>query len=502
MAIHIENTPSAQASLKTRLKQARLISLSITLLCLLLSAAILYFCVKLFETTPPAQLTHYIPPNDAPPSQQAPVTKQLQSRPASAASSIAPSIAVAATAGSIAMPQIDIATPEQDFGLGDALSAGFGNGSVGNDLGAGGYGMGSEQAGASSLAGTLYDLKQTQSGAPSIYAESQSNAEVVQLLADFYKSNWNASLLGRFWKSKTKLYTSCFYMPNSEDKEAPHAYRCSDTMSESRWVAIYKGKVKAPKTGRFRFVGIGDSVMAVRFNRKNVFQCGFHSLQDGTWETHRKQLFDRGEDTVTYPGIDYWCKLFQWNAGRAHIPMPEGMTTDIEVPTYRVVGTRKVKVPIYEDGPIDPGRERKIIGEREIEQPIHDGTQGGTATDTELLCRSLYALRLDTMEPNNLPGGFETGDTFQVKAGQWYDFEMLISEIGGGKFGFCLLIEDLDDTNPNRTEKGTPLYQLFRTNFVSPNAEEFYSAINFPVPDEERVDPPYDPDSLIWEAKN
>lgn len=41
------------------------------------------------------------------------------------------------------------------------------------------------------------------------------------------------------------------------------------------FVLIYQGKVKAPFSGKFRFVGTGDDVLLVRWNRKLVLEGGY-----------------------------------------------------------------------------------------------------------------------------------------------------------------------------------------------------------------------------------
>ncbi|MGN0820389.1 MAG: hypothetical protein ACI4OX_01200, partial [Akkermansia sp.] len=48
--------------------------------------------------------------------------------------------------------------------------------------------------------------------------------------------------------------------------------------------------------------------------------------------------------------------------------------------------------------------------------------------------------------------------------------------------------------------KKRPLFQLFRTAYVNPDAKEIYDTLHFKIPEEEHTYPPYDPDSLIWVA--
>jgi hypothetical protein len=50
------------------------------------------------------------------------------------------------------------------------------------------------------------------------------------------------------------------------------------------------------------------------------------------------------------------------------------------------------------------------------------------------------------------------------------------------------------------TEDGKPMFQLFRTNFVAPEAAAVYEQIKY-KDEGVMVDPPYDPDSMLWVAR-
>ena len=81
---------------------------------------------------------------------------------------------------------------------------------------------------------------------------------------------WNESELNRFYKAPQQLYAAQFYIPRTPAKDAPKAYGGDDKVKPSQWLAIYRGKVRAPKSGTFRFVGLGDDYLVVRFNKQNV----------------------------------------------------------------------------------------------------------------------------------------------------------------------------------------------------------------------------------------
>lgn len=266
--------------------------------------------------------------------------------------------------------------------------------------------MGSPNRSGSSFCGTLYDLKQTKSGTDSPYREhTQANCEgVLKEISHFYNSGWTKDYFNKYFQSPTNLYVACFYMLHSLDKETLAAYQVLDKVQPSRWVAIYHGTVKAPKSGKFRFVGIGDSVLAVRFNGKNVLACGFHTLENNVWNGNNRPSYRQGKDFYAYENCDAW---------------------------------------------------------------------------------------------NNLFGGFQAGIPFMVEKDQWYQMEVLVSEIGGGAFGFCLLIDDMDNANKPRDQRGTPIFHLFRTNLVEPMLDEAYAQIKY-LDGNMRVNPPYNMNSPVW----
>lgn len=294
-----------------------------------------------------------------------------------------------------------------DGGLGPGSSAGTGTG------------MGGKEKADSAFVGQFWDLKKLKNRSDSpLKSGFASNQETLNLISQFYNNKWQQGAFDRYFKSPVKLYAQSFYMPFCQDSEASNAYDPTKKMGlkASRWVAIYTAKVQAPKSGRFRFVGLGDSVLAVRFNGENVLATGMHTLENA-------KFFGAGD---------------------------EGYRKDKEFFEYASC------------------------------QAWNSEAEGG----------------------ENALFGFMAGAEFTVKQDEWYDMEVLVSEIGGGYFGFCLLIDDLDDSKKTLSKDGKPLFQLFRTALVSPTAKEAYEGMLAP-PDEAEgtVDPPYDADSYVWRAK-
>lgn len=356
-----------------------------------------------------SSFVNYIAPEEEGMVQETKKQKDLTpSRPVSAP----PVVIAAETTVDTAFTVDPIDISDSPFPVGDSFLSGggdLGNGTGGDNKG----GMGSRgEKPESAFLGVFIDLKKKRDGSPSAFAGKEANTDVLNQESSFVNRVWDLQYFSSYFRSRQQLYATCFYMPNCSDKEACHAYDPDGKMGlkPGRWLALYRAKVKAPVSGTFRFIGVADSVMAVRFDGKNVLMCGLHDLKTSTWGLWNPQTNARA------------------NEGRELYP--------------------------YESCAIW----------------------------------------------NEMEGGFVAGEEFEVKEGQWYEMQVLVSEIGGGEFGFCLLIDEKNNTSAKRTRDGVPVFQLFRTAFSAPTAAEAYENIMFK--DESRyTDPPYDPDSGVWVAK-
>ncbi len=376
--------------------------------CAILFSGILLYAFKVFiESNPPtiygistAQVEEVIPP----------VPKESIS---GGKSPVAPpiDIIISADIQEVNITTVDFPSDNNGNGNGNGIGDGIGDG-IGPGEGPG-AGMGSEKKSDSGFRGQFWDLKRLRNGKPSPFELPRANTATLSMLSRFYNSNWDTKQFESYYKSPRQLNTSCFYMPFSLDKEATNAYDPTGRfkLKEGRWVAIYRAKVQAPQSGTFRFVGIGDSVLSVRFNGKNVFTSSMHTITDGTFFGAERESFRRDKTFYPYSTIKVWNE----EAGL---------------------------------------------------------------------------------------GGFIAGDDFEVRQGDWYDMDVMISEIGGGFFGFCLLIDEVSDKSPRpKTKCGQPIFQLFRTMLVAPSCEELYKTMRYPDDGSDNVEMPYDPDSSVWPAR-
>jgi hypothetical protein len=156
------------------------------------------------------------------------------------------------------------------MGLPTAMSGPEGNAAGGGPVSF----FGLRETGGGSFAGTLYDLKQTQTHRSTDMTE-QKYGEIV---TDFVKNGWNESAFQSFYRAPQTLYNTQIFTPYMPADEGPKAFHVSGEVKPRLWTALYKGRVAPPETGTYHFVGAGDDLLIVRFNGQTVL--------DGSWNPH------------------------------------------------------------------------------------------------------------------------------------------------------------------------------------------------------------------------
>jgi len=198
-----------------------------------------------------------------------------------------------------AAPSPALLTPALGSPAGLAQASTFSN----NTKGVGGNGtsqglrtmasvFGSKGEASDALVGYFYDLKQTADGSPSDmalnpteiskgltpgwqnYSETRKYEEVVQK----FLRNWDESILKHYFRAPEPLSTYQVFFPKMLADAAPKAFDVDKQVKPSRWLVHYKGTVISPVTGQIRFVGFGDDILFVRFNRKGVLEASFKPM--------------------------------------------------------------------------------------------------------------------------------------------------------------------------------------------------------------------------------
>ncbi len=192
-------------------------------------------------------------------------------------------------------------------GAGGGIGAGIGGGRGGRNFvsmfgakgGTGSYG----------IAGTFYDFKQTRAGKPTsamggkpeVFGDPSNSAaigaynrEVKEFLVD---KNFSVSALSDKFKAPDVLFATQIFIPPCPANAAPKAYGVEKQVKPSRWVAHYKGAVKAPTSGQFRFVGSGDDWLVVRWNGRVALDSGYQHFVTGEGNVYKQFNSQKCEET-------------------------------------------------------------------------------------------------------------------------------------------------------------------------------------------------------------
>jgi hypothetical protein len=199
--------------------------------------------------------------------------------------SFAPRVAALNASSEIALPEpqpMALTASVDNLGNG-GLSSGLGNGRGGHAFGPGetpGMGLqpgphtefGLPKMNADSLVGVFYDTKQDPNGKDT----GMNQSKILEVISEFTSRGWNERLLSRhYYRAPQKLAQTRIYMPMISADAAPKAFGCDEAVKGRCWIALYRGSVIAPKTGKFRFVGAADDLIVVRFNKRNQFEHGY-----------------------------------------------------------------------------------------------------------------------------------------------------------------------------------------------------------------------------------
>jgi hypothetical protein len=189
-----------------------------------------------------------------------------------------------------AMPHLDAQVlPLTMAGMGGTgvglTGGGGGGGGSGNGGGLNLFGLRDSRG--SSLRGTFFDLKQTPERQPT----PMTVKEYKDAVAHYMQGGMNdTSMSLHYFKGPTPLFATQIFIPRMNASEGPKAFGLAALVQPKLWIAHYKGSVIAPDSGTYHFVGVCDDVLIVRFNGRNVLDCG--SLFPTGHEPERYYAFD------------------------------------------------------------------------------------------------------------------------------------------------------------------------------------------------------------------
>jgi len=111
------------------------------------------------------------------------------------------------------------------------------------------------------------------------YDRQGKNVNLVQsaylkLIRQFLENDWSPQVFAPYFRSKTKLYATQFFVPRVPSEQGPIYFGMGGKDFEpAQWLVHYKGKIAHRTGGKFRFRGFADDIMCVRINKKLVLNA-------------------------------------------------------------------------------------------------------------------------------------------------------------------------------------------------------------------------------------
>ncbi len=135
-----------------------------------------------------------------------------------------------------------------------------------------------ESTGSPIMTGMVYDLARASDGTI-LFNLSRENHRLAETTCynaiwEFYDEDWNPKNLKKYRVSDEPVYISHFYLPSLPAQQLSSTL-AKKTAIRAPFLMLFRAKVRAPQSGKFRFVGAGDDVLAVRLNKKVVLEAGF-----------------------------------------------------------------------------------------------------------------------------------------------------------------------------------------------------------------------------------
>lgn len=127
-------------------------------------------------------------------------------------------------------------------------------------------GFGAKEKSGAALIGILYDFKLDQKRQKT----NVGGEQYFDIVDAFMAQGWDEGVLNKYFRATQPLYATQIFIPNLSAESAPMAFGVSHLVKPKLWMVHYKGQVSPPSSGRYRFAGAGDDVIAVAVNGQPV----------------------------------------------------------------------------------------------------------------------------------------------------------------------------------------------------------------------------------------
>lgn len=280
MSIHAQLHHETEKKLRNSQRNSTLTAILIALFsCVLLALVLSFFFLKSLLATNEELISYKVGTAISEVIEKPEIVNQVERQPPSPASSMAKMI-IANTASPISIPVPTINTPDPslELGNGNDFGSGWGDGS-GNGAGGSAGGFGSPVKIGGTLAGYLYDFKQTSSGQPIANYDTGNRSHFTEPVDKIQTSRFSDSSFRKFYKAPQELFVRYIAIPFSNANEGPKYFNAEKEVKPSGWLVHYQGQLTVPADGTYRLVGSGDDYLSVAINRKMRLVAGWSDIQ-------------------------------------------------------------------------------------------------------------------------------------------------------------------------------------------------------------------------------
>lgn len=274
---------------------------------------------------------------------------------------------------------IAIEMPEESLefdGLG-SMAGDFGDNwpGVENEPGKGGDGgaFGSPGESSGGLEGKLYDFKQKSDGSEAIY-DLADRADFVDRFVRLHRAKFSEASLSRHFQAPNSLFLTHLAIAPSPASSGPEFFGARGVIKPSGWLVHYSGRITVPKSGSYRFSGLGDDCMVVTLNGRTRLVACWSDIQEamaGRWEPGKPT----GSFESPFSGMRLvygdWVKLRAGDTVEIDLAIGErpggkvGFVLHIEEKgvNYRKASDGRPILPLFATSPISADEKSRIIRE-------------------------------------------------------------------------------------------------------------------------------------------
>lgn len=286
MSIHATLSPQVQERLEAQKRNSTLVSIILSLLTVALIALLLafYLLPQIIKTTDMIVMIHPAQIEEEP----TPTPKKFNrsvTKPSSSSSSARVLTAMTSSHTAIPVPDVDVTLPSLDFGHGNDFGEGWeaGDGKFG---GSGSFGSTHRSSGG--LEGIMYDFKKKRNGEDVPY-EIANPTEFVERAVRLQKSDFSESSLSRYFRAPQSLFLTHLAIPFSNAESGPSFFGADGDIKPSGWMVHYQGRITVPRSGTYRFSGLGDDYLVLMLKgRMRLAAC---------WSDIQPAIAERWEPT-------------------------------------------------------------------------------------------------------------------------------------------------------------------------------------------------------------